>query len=446
MERPPFKLAQASGARHNTLPQPAPLTPDACCTAPAHSARAPQQRVRLTELDAYFHCSIIGTCLSTAELRRLIPRFSNLDGQSATDLEIHHHAVQLAGAGGAAAKALQKALDTRFEATLKRFKSASDDVALSALWREALDQGDVPGAYWALISHPHASYALRQLAFGDVHMLSHLVGAANRADIRRLVALEAETAELKDKVERQQRRLQEISAQRDAALKQVAEQARRQAAPQPTELDRWSEVTRLHQSLDERDRRLALHTARRQDAEQRALQETQRNAQLEADMAQLRAISEAAHAELRSLEETLSSSLDTQAADGMLASLKDKHIVYVGGRPNSNAILHRLVGAVGGALTLHDGGIEDRRGRLAAVLPRADLVVFPVDCIGHDAMATLKRVCARHGVDYYPLRTASVASFVDAAKRWADQMQAAAPTDVTPTSTAPVSRFCLRHG
>src|SRR5215468_4402580 len=33
-------------------------------------------------------------------------------------------------------------------------------------------------------------------AFGDVHMLSHMVGAANRADIRRLCRLEEENAAL----------------------------------------------------------------------------------------------------------------------------------------------------------------------------------------------------------------------------------------------------------
>ena len=52
-------------------------------------------------------------------------------------------------------------------------------------------------------------------------MLSHLVGAANRADIRRLAALEEENAALRDKVERQQQRLHEAVTSRDATIRQL---------------------------------------------------------------------------------------------------------------------------------------------------------------------------------------------------------------------------------
>ncbi|MCY1298526.1 hypothetical protein D9M69_489800 [compost metagenome] len=47
----------------------------------------------------------------------------------------------------------------------------------------------------------------------------------------------------------------------------------------------------------------------------------------------------------------------------------------------------------------------------------ADVVVFPVDCVDHDSVSMLKRVCQQQGVDYHPVRSASVASFVDLAVR-----------------------------
>jgi len=114
-------------------------------------------------------------------------------------------------------------------------------------------------------------------------------------------------------------------------------------------------------------------------------------------------------------------------------------VVYVGGRPGSNAALRQLVESAGGDFVVHDGGIEDRKGMFAAALPRADIVVFPVDCIDHDSMHLLKRVCDRHQVDYHPLRTASVASFVELMTR----LGRASPQ---PGNTPPASRFCLRHG
>jgi hypothetical protein len=118
--------------------------------------------------------------------------------------------------------------------------------------------------------------------------------------------------------------------------------------------------------------------------------------------------------------------------------LQGKRIVYVGGRPGSNSAVRRLVESAGGEMTVHDGGIEDRKGLLAAALPNADMVVFPVDCIDHDSMNMLKRVCERSQVAYYPLRTASVASFVELIGRLA--------AADAPAPAARVSRFCLRHG
>ncbi|MBB3261493.1 hypothetical protein F4827_006425 [Paraburkholderia bannensis] len=39
--------------------------------------------------------------------------------------------------------------------------------------------------------------------------------------------------------------------------------------------------------------------------------------------------------------------------------------------------------------------------------------MFPIGCIDHDSMNLLKRVRDRHQVRYHPLRTASLASFVE---------------------------------
>jgi hypothetical protein len=143
------------------------------------------------------------------------------------------------------------------------------EAELRDLWRLALKNGEVPAAYWAVMTHRHTTRELRQLAFGDVHMLSHLVGAANRADIRRLVALEQENGELKAKIERQQLRLSEMSSERDAQRRQFDEQisqlgklAERQARESIVhDADLASEVATLRSTLAARDELLARHTA-----------------------------------------------------------------------------------------------------------------------------------------------------------------------------------------
>jgi hypothetical protein len=72
-----------------------------------------------------------------------------------------------------------------------------------------------------VLTHPDVMHSGIRRAFGDVHMLSHLVGAANRADIRRLAALEAENSDLVAKVERQQLRLHEAITTRDATIRKL---------------------------------------------------------------------------------------------------------------------------------------------------------------------------------------------------------------------------------
>ncbi len=66
---------------------------------------------------------------------------------------------------------------------------------------------------------------------------------------------------------------------------------------------------------------------------------------------------------------------------------------------------------------MHDGGIEDRKGLLASMVSRAQVLVFPVDCISHNAMHVAKKLAASCGIACHPLRTASVASFLEVMRR-----------------------------
>lgn len=58
-------------------------------------------------------------------------------------------------------------------------------------------------------------------ASSDIHMLSHLVGAANRADIRRLQELEAEKTVLEDKLACQQRHLTETLGAKERRIREL---------------------------------------------------------------------------------------------------------------------------------------------------------------------------------------------------------------------------------
>jgi hypothetical protein len=402
--------------------------PDGCC-APDDALKAPAapvlRRTRLSELDNNIHCSIIGTCMTTGELRKLVPRYAPaLDRKTASDLEIHHTAVELSTLGEAAAKELNKALDTRHALALKRFKAADDETALAAMWSEALAHGDVPGAYWALMTHPLCSFELRRQAFGDVHMLSHLVGASNRADLRRLTALEEENARLREQNAQQQGRQQELAAQHHHALELAERQAIELAALRERHAGLASssaadELAQLRAALSTREEQLSLQIIRQAETETLLLARDRAAESLAHEADQMKTEAELARAEVHALEQALAQTLEHGAETTALPHLHGQCVLYVGGRPQTTQVLAKLVSAAGGELLVHDGGIEDRKGMLASLLPRAQLVVFPVDCISHNAMHVTRQLAERNGIPCHPARNSSIAGFVELMHRMA---------------------------
>jgi hypothetical protein len=75
----------------------------------------------------------------------------------------------------------------------------------------------------------------------------------------------------------------------------------------------------------------------------------------------------------------------------------------------------------------HDGGIEERSGLLQGLISRADAVLFPVDCISHAAMSSLKRICRQSGKVFLPLRGAGLAPFCAALNQTAVLMSSSVP-------------------
>jgi hypothetical protein len=423
MSTPPFRLAASAAA----VP--------GCCQgeeAACDSDAAANRRARLHELAPCFHCSIIGTCLGTHALRKVMAR--HFETRGVDDSELHHDAVAAAGQPGPASKALHKALDQCHEPALRQFGRLAGAESLAAAWKKALEDGDVPGAYWAIFTHPDATEPLRKRVFGDVHMLSHLVGAANRADIRRLAALGQENAGLQERLEELKVRTQAALAERDTTITGLGAQLERESRRALAAEAALERQARPPAPADEADK-LALQVQRREHAEQ-AMAAAQADAKrLAAQVEELLQREQTLQAELWALEEQCRNADDAAAAQrsALAGRLRNQRILYVGGRPSSATAIRDLVRRHGGSIQRHDGGLEDRKGLLAAAVAASDLVVFPVDCIDHDSAGHLKRVCARHGIPFAALRTASIASFV---------------AGVTGVGAAVVQRppICWRHG
>jgi hypothetical protein len=87
-------------------------------------------------------------------------------------------------------------------------------------------------------------------------------------------------------------------------------------------------------------------------------------------------------------------------------------VLYVGGRANQVPQLKAVVERAGGVFLHHDGGIEHSMTLLPGLIGRADIAMFPIDCISHDAMGMVKRQSRLTGTPFVPLRTSSLACLI----------------------------------
>ena len=284
------------------------------------------------------------------------------------------------------------------------------------MWRDAVRRGEIPGAYWATLTHPATTAAVIRDAFGEVHMLSHLVGAANRADIRRLCQLEAENADLHARLDRQQVALRDAVVTRDACIRDLRQALAQRIAAEPAVPGDDGPVLRpLIADLERR-----LHGETRRNA---ALAE--KLAAASAALAEERAARDAAEqaaATLRCELDAAARAVLGERNEGgaeMVAEprLDGVTVLYVGGRPNQVAHLRAAAEQSGAAFLHHDGGIEHHLNLLAGLTSQATLVVFPVDCISHHAAHLVKQSCRQMGKRFMPLRSSSATSLLIALRR-----------------------------
>jgi Uncharacterized protein conserved in bacteria (DUF2325) len=379
--------------------------------APLVMADAKGRRSKIWDIAPTLHCSIIGTCLSAAELRQFFIKLGDADARTASDHTLHSSGVRAAGKHDLVGKLLNKALDNRHEAAIRRFAKASSATEVRALWQEAFEQGGIPGGYWAVLTHPATDRPLVEEVFGQVHMLSHMVGSSNRIDITRLRTLERELGERDDKISRQEVRLSEGSRERSELLRKVEGlevEVRRQeiAARTAAELTTGALTeAALLQRLDAEKAHASGLSSRVAELEDQ-LKKAQKFA------ATLNRQNDHLQREVTALEAELKMDEDDQSGVDIEHGLNGVTVLYVGGRPGLIDQLKAVAARRGGTLLSHDGGIEENLAALPGLVSRADAVFFPIDCISHAAVGQIKKYCRDSQKPFIPLRTASAASFI----------------------------------
>ena len=389
--------------------------------------RAPTagQRHKLWEIRPDLHCSILGTCLSYTDLLKIGRKAGFVPSEAATEYEVHKYFVHRAEEPSRLARLMHKEMDRKYRSAIHACQPAQCAADLDEFWSNALAKGDIPGPYWALTTNPLTTETLLVRAFGDVHMLSHLTGAANRADVRRLRGMEAALADANRRLTAQATEHWRAAAQHAG---QVASLERRLRAAQADGATRAAAEARLrefesgetHRALERANATLVadLEVSRRACGSAQA-----RCRALEHEISELRqanreatAILEALRNECSALEALVRADIAGEATpsrqEASAIDLCGRRIAYVGGRAGAVSHFRTVVESLNGHFCHHDGGIDDNIARLGGVLNQADVVLCPVDCVSHGACLKAKTFCKQTAKPFVPLRTAGLSSLV----------------------------------
>lgn len=379
-----------------------------------------RRRRRLWEVAANFHCPLVGACFTVRELSRLGRKAGIGVGERMTDYDLHRNFVQAARNPVVAARLMHKFLDRKFATALRRFAACKQASELESLWSEALRRGDVAGAFWALVTHPLAGPALLERAHGEIHMLSHLAGHSNHAVRQEVAALKCRVSELEEalawtagatrlrvqELEKRAAALAERASRVDALERELAAAQARVAALETgaTQAQLRAEKAALAAQLAQaRSRARAAERAARKWAAR-----AERNARPAAP-GNAGNCAPASTATSESVAPKRAAATDSRGGH----DLRRRRILYVGGRDRQVAHFCALVERRNGEFWHHDGGLSDRAGRLDTMIRAADAVLCPIECVSHDACARIKRICKRAAKPFVPLRSASLAGFVE---------------------------------
>jgi hypothetical protein len=381
---------------------------------------AKQQRRKLWELEGRMHCPVIGTCLTIEDLKRVIRQSGIVMEVKASDFDYHVTLVHASDAKTRVTKNLQKMLDRRFERHIKKVSKVTTERELSKHWQQALEDDEIPGMLWAVITHPALSRTLSDQVYGEVHMLSHLSGQSHRKALARIPLLEAENEELKTALKKQRAISDAQLAERDGRIKDLESQIikLRQELASGRIQQQSPDTAALNESLARQQRHNDRLTVNLATTRQALDEQTAR-------VSALKELLDEKRDQLSQSENNLAQLLkyfnDNDQKQKGVPNLAGRKVVYIGGRRSLAPHLRSVVEGCYGSFIHHDGGLEDSRANLDIKLTGADVVFCPVDCISHDACKRVKRSCKRNKTQFIPLRSSGVSSLLNGLHLIAEQ-------------------------
>lgn len=353
------------------------------------------------EIDHFFKCPIVGTCLGFSEQKQLLKK-AGISIKNKSIFRIHETLVASSDNENRLSRKIDRLLNRKFGHAVALLDLSQGE--FMAHFKTAFTSGEYAAELWMAAARPDLCHDLRREIFGEIHMSMH--GNAEQ------------TVKLKQKLNAQAATLVELQEQERETGRQ-----RRSLQKENKRLKKEQTALAARLSLVEKDNvRLTAQAAAL--AERQGVDILEReNRELRADVAALRDALQEARCRARTYEEKnlalvpeierqreLSRHFETEArqiiqelfalnrCDPSCPSfdLCRKRILIVGGITRMESLYRELIETSGGVFEYHDGYMKKGVKALENQMLRADLVLCPVSCNSHGACSAVKTLGKKH--------------------------------------------------
>ncbi|MEM7774907.1 MAG: DUF2325 domain-containing protein [Pseudomonadota bacterium] len=388
-----------------------PLLPTADHASPQPSSPVrDRRRLKIWEMRDHLGCSVIGTCLAESDLNKILRKLKVQVPPNMPSHDLHSQFVEAVEKDCPLARAVQKLLDRRHETIIRLVGRTTCEQDLNDIWDRAYQSGRIPGAYWAFQTHAHISDALFRRIFGEVHMLSHVLGRTTHATAQKASELEARIADLEGTLARRSRMQRESLAERDSRIarleRALADLRGSMAVQTPTTNAAPAGKVTIQHNKQARVLIAARERARRAEAQV---------GELQADVHRLKCQQRALTTKI-AVHDDIVDCPGANACQLNVPSGETLRVLYLGGRTGAVENLRMIAERASAEFQHHDGGKQEAVGRIPDLIKGCHVVFCPVNCISHRACLLAKEHCRKLDKGFVPLRSAGSTSFERALK------------------------------
>ncbi|MDO4231434.1 MAG: DUF2325 domain-containing protein [Lautropia sp.] len=219
------------------------------------------RRRKLWDLASHCHCPVIGLCLSMTVLRKLAARVMEAPLPD-DDYELHVNAVNECRRRGPLAELLNKELDQRYAAAIRKLNGVKTADALYRQWQAFVGRNETTAGLWACMTHPRCDPGTLERIYREVHMLQHQASAMSREKDEKFQTLQEEHARCLQDVEKSRMRYQQLQQEKASETEALNTELLRlrtdNAGKENTIRQLQAELASLRQHAEDLDSRIEL--------------------------------------------------------------------------------------------------------------------------------------------------------------------------------------------